>query len=147
MKLQYTLVLAASCLLAADGLRGGAAPNDSPLQGTWTIVSLEVNGETINVSGMKEARLTVAGERYSFRMGETRLEMTYKVDPAKKPSTLDMTITEGPMKGQTYHAIYRLANGELTICRHVEPDKDRPTEFASAPRSGLMVIVWKRQTP
>ena len=73
--------------------------------------------------------------------------MTHKIGPSKKPKTLDMTITDGPQKGMTYHAIYKLEGDKLTICRHVEPCKDRPTELVTKPNSGLMIVVWKRAKP
>ncbi|MCI0455987.1 MAG: TIGR03067 domain-containing protein [Gemmataceae bacterium] len=147
MKLHLVLVLAAGFCLVANEPQAGPGKGDSPLQGIWGIVSLEINGEPVDVTGLKEARLTVAGERYSFRLGEGRLEMTHKVNPNASPSTLDMTVTEGPLKGKTYYAVYELAEGRLKICRNVEPEKERPSGFTCMPGSGLMVIVWERLTP
>jgi uncharacterized protein (TIGR03067 family) len=99
------------------------------------------------VDKLQDARLTIEGEKYLFRLGAMRIDMTHQADAGKRPHTLDMTVTAGEMKGKTYHAIYALENGTLKICRHVEADKARPTRFASRPDSGLMVIVWKRATP
>ena len=148
MKPHSLTILAAILLTAAAGAWGGSAQtSDERLQGTWGILSLEVNGESISVDKIQEARLTIQGDKYSFRLGEMRLDMTYQVDAGKQPRTLDMTVTAGPMKGKTYHAIYAMENGTLKICRHLEADKARPTQFASQRDSGLMVIVWKRVVP
>jgi uncharacterized protein (TIGR03067 family) len=147
-KLKTLLVLTAGLLLAAD------APKEDPLQaekkqfeGTWSLVSVEINGKAVAMDTLKEARLVVKGDKYSFTLGEMHLELTHKPDPTKKPKTLDLTFTEGPNKGKTFQAIYTLEKGQLKICRHLEPGMERPTEFATKPDSGLMVIVWKRDKP
>jgi uncharacterized protein (TIGR03067 family) len=145
MKRYSWLILVVISLTATLGAWGGQTPAGDPrLQGTWGILSLEVNGETIAVDKLQDARLTVQGEKYFFRLGDTRLDLTHKADATKKPCTLDMTVTAGALKGKTYHAIYAIENGNLKICRHLDPDKARPTRFATQPNSGLMLIVWKR---
>jgi uncharacterized protein (TIGR03067 family) len=144
MNVTLLLIMAVGFMLP-PGLGNTESKSDSQrLQGTWAIASLQINGDDISIEGLTESRLTIAGEKYSFKMGETTLELTHKVNPAKKPKELDMTIVEGTMKGQTYHAIYSLEKDRFKICRNVEPDKARPTEFATKPDSGLMLIVWKR---
>jgi uncharacterized protein (TIGR03067 family) len=137
------LAVTAAFLLVA------AAPKDDreKLQGTWSIASLEVNQETIPVEKLEAARLIVAGERYSFTLGEMRLELKHKVDEGKSPKELDLTVAEGPEKGKTFRAIYKLEEDRLTICRHVQPEMERPKEFATRPESGLMLIVWKKEKP
>ena len=110
----------------------------------------EVNKQAIPLENLKDgnvvlvARLVIAGEAYSFRLGKSRLELTFKVDPSKKPRAIDLTVAEGPEKGKTYHGIYKLEGDTYTICRNVEPGKERPGEFVTRPDSGLMLVVWKR---
>jgi uncharacterized protein (TIGR03067 family) len=69
------------------------------------------------------------------------------MDPGKTPKAIDLTVTEGPQKGQTFHGIYKLEGDTYSVCPNVEPGKDRPTEFATRPDSGLMLVVWKRVQP
>jgi uncharacterized protein (TIGR03067 family) len=148
MKRHCLTILTVALVLAVAYARGDSArTDDERLQGTWKVLSLVVNGEKIAVDKIQDSRLVIQGDKYSFRLGEMKLEMTYKADASKKPHTLDMTVTEGPMKGKTYHAIYALENGNLKICRHVEADQTRPSQFASPSGSGIMLIVWKRVTP
>jgi uncharacterized protein (TIGR03067 family) len=66
------------------------------------------------------------------------------MDETKTLKTIDMTIVAGKEKGKVYHGIYRLDGDMYTICRNFEPNKDRPTEFATKADSGLMLVVWKR---
>jgi uncharacterized protein (TIGR03067 family) len=119
-------------------------PDEEFLQGTWAPAYLEVNAKQMPVENLKDARLSVRGERYTFTMGVTRLEMTYRMDAAQKPRAIDMTITAGPDKGKVLHGIYEFKGETFKICRHVLPDKERPTGFATRPESGLTIIVWKR---
>jgi len=151
MKLRILIVAAASLLAAAGARAEGPATTDKDaLQGTWRLTSVEVNKEAIPLENLKEGNvvvvgtLVVKGDSYAFHLGNNRLEIIFKVDPAKRPRAIDLTVSEGPQKGQTYHGIYKLESDTYTICRNVEPGKERPTEFVTKPKSGLMLVVWKR---
>lgn len=41
---------------------------------------------------------------------------SYKIDPSKSPNHFDLIGLDGPQKGKTMEGIYRLVDGELTIC-------------------------------
>jgi uncharacterized protein (TIGR03067 family) len=145
MRCQALLILAVGFLGASPAPADDPAKNDkAKFAGTWSLVSVEINKQTLIMDPLKDAKLVVKGDKYSFTLGKVHLEMTHKVDASKKPRTLDLTITEGANKGKTLHAIYKLKGDILTICRHTEPGQARPTEFATKPDSGLMLIVWKR---
>jgi uncharacterized protein (TIGR03067 family) len=132
-----------AALLADDA----AKADQKKLQGTWAIVSVEINKQPIAMDMLKDARLTVKGTKYSFKLADTKLELTYKLFPDKTPKAIDLTVTEGAQKGKTLHGIYKLDGDFYTVCRNVEPGKDRPAEFVTKPDSGLMLIVWKRVKP
>ena len=129
---------------------GPATTDKDALQGTWLLASVEVNKEAIPLEKLKDGNvvlvgtLVIKGDSYTFHIGKNRLEITFKVDPGKQPRAIDLTVIEGPQKGQTYHGIYKLVRDTYTICRNVEPGKERPTEFVTKPNSGLMLVVWKR---
>jgi uncharacterized protein (TIGR03067 family) len=152
---RHILIVTAASLLAAAGARaeGPAKTDTEALQGTWCLASVEVNKQTIPLKNLKQGDVVVVGtlvikaDSYIFHLGKSRLEFTFRVDPTKKPKAIDLTVTEGPQKGRTYHGIYKLEGDTYTICRNVEPDKERPTEFATSPKSGLMLVVWQREKP
>jgi uncharacterized protein (TIGR03067 family) len=150
MTRRLLLSVAAGLLLAA----APAAPGDHDrLQGAWRLYAAEINGQPVALENLKSGdkvllgTLTVVGGSYTFRLGEARLALTFAMDPARSPKAIDLTVAEGPEKGQTYHGIYKLEGDTYTVCRNVEPGKDRPTEFAAPPDSGLMLVVWKRAQP
>ena len=148
MKCKALLTLAAGLFLAAD------APGEDPIkvekkrfEGTWSLVALEVDGQPVTLDVMKEARLVVAGDRYSFQYGTARMELRHRVDPGRTPKAIDLVITDGKDEGKVYRGIYELNGGRLKICRSADPGNARPTRFATEPGSGLMLIEWKRDTP
>jgi uncharacterized protein (TIGR03067 family) len=148
MKLRFFVLVVSVVALPAFGLGSGSDRiGETELQGTWSLFSVEINGRPLPMDNLKDGKLFIQGEYYFFKLGDAHLEMTHKVDTSKKPKTLDLTIIAGDMKGKTYHAIYELKGGFLKICRHLDPDKARPAEFATSPNSGLMLIVWKRSAP
>lgn len=145
------LGVAAGLLLTSAS---AAVPNDRDrLQGVWRLSAAEVNGQTVALNNLKSGdkiligTLTVEGESYTFRLGDVRLALTFALDPSKSPKAIDLTVADGPQKGQTFHGIYKLEGDTYTICRNVEPGKVRPAEFASRQDSGRMLVVWKRVQP
>lgn len=148
MQLWSLLIVTAGWLLAvAPGGEDPTRTEKAKFQGTWNLMAVEINAQPLSMEKLKEARLTVKGDDYSFRLADTRLELTFAPDPTRNPKTLDLTLREGPDKGKVYRAIYQLVGDTLKICRHTEPNKDRPAAFGSTPNSGLMVVTWQRAKP
>jgi uncharacterized protein (TIGR03067 family) len=137
------LLLVAVTLAADTGAKGDL----DALQGAWSLVSVEIDGEPLAMEMLKDARLVVKAEKYSFTLGDARLELRPKLYPDKKPKAIDLTVLDGSQKGQTLRGIYKLEGNTYTVCRNVEPGKERPTEFATKRDSGLMLVVWKRDKP
>jgi uncharacterized protein (TIGR03067 family) len=142
---QYVLpVLAIGLLFAANYSSGGDAAKGElkKLEGTWGLVSGEAKGENLPESTIKSAKLTIAGDKYTVKLGENATTGTNKIDPTTKPKAIDATETEGPHKGKTAFGIYRLEKGEFTVCL-APPGKDRPTEFTTKSGTGEILHVWK----
>jgi uncharacterized protein (TIGR03067 family) len=55
---------------------------------------------------------------------------TSKIDPSKKPKTIDLTAAEGDSAGKTALGIYELEKDSRKVCI-AKPGDERPTEFAS----------------
>jgi uncharacterized protein (TIGR03067 family) len=142
--------LALAVLLVTGAYCAGPASDDrTRLEGTWVLQAVEVNGDKIPLKDIKtgkvlEARLVIKGDQYLFYLGKNKAVFTHKMNPSATPKQIDLTVADGSLKGKTYRGIYRLEKDTYTICRNVEPGKDRPSAFATQPRSGLMMVVWKR---
>ena len=133
-------LLVAGSALADEKKPGG---KDS-FEGTWKLTSVEINAQPLSMEVLQQARLTVQGPKYTLVLGDTRLEMTHVLFADQQPKAMDLTVAEGPEKGQVFRAIYKLDGDTLTVCRNIKAGVDRPTEFATKPDTGLMLGVWKR---
>jgi uncharacterized protein (TIGR03067 family) len=78
-------------------------------------------------------------------LGEQKLELTFTIDPTKKPKAIDVTITMDDKKAVT-KGIYEVSKDSFRICRTQEAGKDRPSAFAAKEGSGLAMATYKRQT-
>ena len=69
---------------------------------------------------------------------------TSTIDPMSQPKTIDFVPTEGANAGQTYLGIYQIEGDARKVC-FAPPGKDRPTEFASKPGSGHILVAFERE--
>jgi uncharacterized protein (TIGR03067 family) len=119
------------------------APTDE-LQGGWSMVLLFVNGEETPAEQARSGELVVEDDVYRSKLGATAESSTIKIDATKRPKTIDFTYTSGFLKGKTIKGIYKMDGDDLTVCRGLNPETERPAEFAAPTDSGLLLVVWKR---
>jgi uncharacterized protein (TIGR03067 family) len=140
------LVTVAVSLTAAGDTKDEAIKRDrKQYQGTWQVVSLEVDGNQANEEDAK--KITVINEAD----GKWRIEVegkviargTSKIDPTAKPKAVDLTATEGESSGQTAQGIYEFGDDTRKVCL-APADKERPTEFAAPAGSGHILALLKR---
>src|SRR5436305_3969164 len=114
------------------------------LEGEWTMVSGEIDGQPMPDAFVKTGKRVAKGNETTVTIGgNVFLKATYTIDPAKKPKTIDYTMTDGPTKGKMQYGIYELDNDTLRFC-FASPGKDRPTEFTAKAGEGRTLSVWKR---
>jgi uncharacterized protein (TIGR03067 family) len=149
MKTLTANALSVFLLLAGTAHAGDRPPAaGGTLDGTWVIASLEIDNKPVAIDdNLTDIRRVVSGDTHTITLKNNRMVLIHKIDATKSPKTLDMLIVEGDEKGKTYHAIYKVERDTLTICRHVDPDRPRPTGFFTEPDSGGFLIVWKRIRP
>jgi uncharacterized protein (TIGR03067 family) len=68
---------------------------------------------------------------------------TFKIDPSKKPKTIDLDMTEGKNKGKTSLAFYAFEGETLKWCA-TERFNERPTEFKASEENKQGVLTLKR---
>jgi uncharacterized protein (TIGR03067 family) len=151
----HTMALAVSCHCAAVGLlvAAGDATEDAvkkdlaALKGVWAVVSAEKDGKKLGSDQFKDVTVTYdgAGKILAERDGKVLFAATFKIDPTKKPKTIDATQTsDGDTKGKVLLGIYELKDDTLTFCSQSDSSKDRPTDFTAKPGSGHFLRVYKR---
>ena len=82
--------------------------------------------------------------KYTFEFNGLTEEGTIKVEPGKKPATIDLAITEGDDKGKSQVGIYKVDGDTITVCLAAPGAKDRPTEFKSTEENGHILATIKR---
>src|SRR5437763_14240052 len=113
-------------------------------QGTWTFESSEAGGQKLPADQLKGLVLTFEGAKHTVKNGTEVVQVgTQTIDPSKSPKAIDVTLTDGPMKGAVLLGIYELDGDTLKVCFDTG-GKKRPTEFKSPPGSETFVNVHKR---
>ncbi len=132
--------------VAADDAKDELIKQDRKrIEGTWRIIALEINGNKADEADAK--KLTVVNGpdgTWSLRSeGQEISKGTSEIDPAQKPKTIYFTATDGGGKVNRYHGIYELGKDTRKLC-FAPAGKERPTEFASAPGSEHILVVFQR---
>ena len=134
------LIMVPSLLLAEDK-KGPKPPTDiERLQGTWKVVSIEVNGNAEENEVGKT--LTFDGVKFVLQ-GLEDAKFTLKLNPDKNPREFDLLDKEGKvfLKG-----IYKLDGNTLTACyaNKLDDALKRPKEFSGAEGRNQVLLTAKK---
>jgi uncharacterized protein (TIGR03067 family) len=146
MTMLPVIALLAGLGVAADPPADAARADQQRLQGDWQVVTQEADGMKGPDEVARRMRYRFAGDRLIISPAEpgSDSELTCRLDPAKMPKAIDMTVRTGPNKGKAYAGIYVLDGDGLKICF---AKADRPAAFATRANSGTALIVLKRVKP
>jgi uncharacterized protein (TIGR03067 family) len=112
-------------------------PNDlERLQGTWSVSSLEVEGQKMSENMLAEANIVIKGKRFTSNGMGAVYKGTLRLDESTDPAQLDMKFDAGPEKGTTNFGIYKLDGDKWKLCLATRGTV-RPKRFASGPGSGF----------
>jgi uncharacterized protein (TIGR03067 family) len=121
------------------------AADAKAIQGTWLPETAELAGKPFPEEVTKSIRLVLGdGGKYTVTVGDRVDEGTTKIDPTKKPKTLDIVGTKGPNMGKTFLAIYELKGDTLRVCYDLS-GKAHPDEFKSKPNTQLFLVTYHRE--
>ena len=114
------------------------------LQGGWQIEAMQEDGEKTAAADLKGRTLFFGRDTFLFRRPDNLIQIgMLKLDPAKTPKTVNVTIMRGPQKGDTMLGIYTVEGDALKVCLHV-PGEERPKDFSAASGSGRLFVTAKR---
>jgi uncharacterized protein (TIGR03067 family) len=137
-------VLCVGSALAQDDVKKELAK----MEGTWGIVSAEENKVDLPAVLKDNLKIVIKGNVLTFKGDENTAKkagkITMKIDPSTMPKTIDFTIEIGTEKGQTLEGIYDWQGKDLRFCVRMMGN-ERPTEFATAPASNLILMVLRRE--
>ena len=109
--------------------------------GTWQLVSAVRDGKETPEEVVRKIRVVIKDGKHTVHFGDEVAikEIPFTFDATKEPKETTDTLPDG----KTIKGIYKLEGEMLTSCV-AEPDKDRPTAFASKAGSGHTLRVFKR---
>jgi uncharacterized protein (TIGR03067 family) len=114
------------------------------LEGEWRVEKVEAGGVSATPEQLRELKsVTFKGNTFTSLAGVARMEGTIKIDPTRKPKTMDIMFKSGQDKDKVYQAIYSLDGDDLKMCGS-EPGKDRPKDFNIKDKTNLTLMFFKR---
>ena len=126
-------------LLAADAPKDEAVQQEvRKLQGTWKVVSFEASGTDQTAKGPKE--IVIKGDE----LRGLAPNVTFRIDPAKKPKTLDL-IDKGDSK-KIFPLIYELKIVFPLVQASKGEQPKRPDSFQTKDKP-LALLTAKREKP
>jgi uncharacterized protein (TIGR03067 family) len=148
MRAQWLLILG-TALLAVDGCERTTAKEElEKLQGTWVLTAIEAGGkqpDPQDATSDARVEMVIRGNKFTIREAQGFL----RIDPSKKPKTMDMSPTDAFKPGDTTYEICELKDDTLKRCENAGKDsgkpEGRPKEFKTGPDSGGHITYWKRK--
>lgn len=133
----------AMILFATAARSQDAATERKKLEGAWLPSAAELGENPFDEATLKSMKLVIEGDKYTVTVGKGIDKGMTKIDPSKKPKTMDILGSEGPNKGKTFLAIYELDGDTLRVCYDLT-GKNRPTEFKTKKGELLFLATYKR---
>jgi uncharacterized protein (TIGR03067 family) len=134
-------------LMGPTGFGQDAQGDKEKIQGTWKIVSFEARGKTklLPPDALKNSKIVFTADKMTFHFGKEITEVGFKLDPGKKPKTIDMIdMKEKDVK--PVPGIYLLEGDDIKLCWDANCES-RPTEFTKDGKrpQDLRLVVLKRE--
>jgi uncharacterized protein (TIGR03067 family) len=140
---RVSLALGLLVLLGAEPVKEKTDLNK--LQGEWVMAGLEVDGAAVPEEKIRGTTLTIKDDAYIVTTKESKYEVKFKLDPSKKPKTIDMFFPDGTDLPKVAKGIYKLDGDTFVMVRAQAPERERPTEFGTWPNTGVFMVTWKRK--
>jgi len=113
------------------------------LQGTWTILTLQMDGVEMPAGAPGGSQIAVKGDRFTTISMGAKYDGTITLDATQSPKTFDLKFTAGPEKGNTSLGIYELDGDNWKICLTVTGNT-RPRTFTTKPGIGHALETLRR---
>jgi len=132
-----------STIAFADDLEDEAIKKDRKhIEGTWRIVSLEIDGKKSMEEDIKKLTVVNGSDgTWSLRVDDIEISKgTSTIDPTKKPKTIDFVV-DGK---DHYLGIYELGENTRKLC-FAPSGQERPTEFSSTSANHQTLVAFQRE--
>jgi uncharacterized protein (TIGR03067 family) len=134
--------LTAGLFLAADAKDDAVKKDMDAIQGKWSVVSMDHDGDALKIS--KDANRVIKGDKYALTLlTDVTIEGVFTIDPTTSPKQIQTTASSGPYKDKELLGIYELNGDTLKFC-FAPPGEKRPTEFKSKEGTGWILVIHKK---
>jgi uncharacterized protein (TIGR03067 family) len=135
--LTLVVVLLFGASVMAQQPPADAAKTLAAFQGRWVIST--INGKSVADAGSAIA-LTITGDTYAQIVdGMVTERGTLKIDTARKPMTIDLTIKEGDDAGKPQVGLVEISGDTMTLHLSMPGSATGPPSMAPAP--GFMLFT------
>jgi uncharacterized protein (TIGR03067 family) len=134
-------------LMAVEEPKDAIKKEYDKFEGTWKMESFMMDGKPSPSKDFADFKMTLKGDTFATEGADGKSSGTYKIDPTKKPKTLDINFINGALDGVTMLGVYELDGDTYKVCLPTAPGAERPKELASKKGSGLVLEVFKRIKP
>jgi len=121
------------------------------LQGTWTMVSGEMDGKKAADEHVKLGKLMYEGNKVEIivpnQTGEKIVADIVKIDTTKNPKEMHFVRRNGPNAGKTLIGIYEFETGDQYRFAFDPAGKVTLKEFVTKEGTGHVRNTWKRVKP
>jgi uncharacterized protein (TIGR03067 family) len=139
-------LLAAGVAARADEKqsREAARKDLDQLQGTWTIVSMEREGEAAATEELEGLTCVYENDLFTLKKNDQPRRLgIITLDASRSPKAINTWDLNGPYTDATVPGIYELKGDTLRLC-FSRPGAGRPTEFSTKSGGGLLLVVYKK---
>jgi RNA polymerase sigma factor (sigma-70 family) len=110
------------------------------LQGTWVMVSEEIDGVSRLPLGVSRIQYVFAGDRVTYRTEQRTYEGTYHLDPARASRVLDLSLG----KGVVMNCLHEVTDTRLKLCWTKSGPRPDGFDTAKGP-VGTILTVFEKQ--
>jgi uncharacterized protein (TIGR03067 family) len=124
-----------------------AADELQRFQGTWTVEAWEEGGKPLAEGDLKTRGVFFGANLFLFRRdGKLDQAGTVKLDPAKSPATVNLSVREGEGKDEVLLGVYSLEGDTLRLC--FDPKgQNRPANFKPDAKDGFTLVTLRKPKP
>lgn len=124
----------------AKGDAPAAPAAASALEGTWDILTMNVDAKDVPADALKAMTMTVAGTKYAIKQGDKELETgTIKVEG----TNVDWIIESGGDKGKLQKGLFKVDGANLTIANAQPGAEARPADLNAKADQGIVTLKKK----
>jgi uncharacterized protein (TIGR03067 family) len=143
-----SLVWSVWTIAAAQEQQKSVAEELKKFQGTWVMISAEMDGRKVEDTHVKLSRITVVGDRVELiaphQHKDTIFATIVKMDETKNPKEMQWVRSSGPNAGTTMVAIYDFEDPDKYKICFDPAGLAAPKKFGTKAGSGHIWQTWKR---